>query len=129
MIAKVEGFAALAVLAFFGVVAIVVYRYIKKAGGIGGAAVNAGVALKENTPLGIPARVIDAGVSKATGRNETLGGFLAETFDPTTRAANTMLNSPPPIKATSSAPSVGQPDTTPAEDAAAFDAGMLGAAP
>lgn len=50
--------------------------------------------LKERTPLGIPARTIDSSITAATGREETLGGWLAELFDPATREANQMLRAP-----------------------------------
>lgn len=50
--------------------------------------------LKEETPLGAPARVIDSVVTKATGREETLGGWLAEILDPSTRKVNEIFSSP-----------------------------------
>jgi hypothetical protein len=46
--------------------------------------------LKEKTPLGIPSRAIDSGISAATGREETLGGWLNEFFDPNARAVAEM---------------------------------------
>jgi len=42
-----------------------------------------------------PSNAANALASKVTGRDETFGGALAEVFDPTTRAANAMLKSPP----------------------------------
>lgn len=81
-------------LAVFAAIAYAVYllaKYIKSKGGVGDAALAGAQTLKDSTPLGIPARGIDAGISMATGRDETLGGLLAEWFNPTTKAANAML--------------------------------------
>jgi hypothetical protein len=76
--------AALAVAGFF------LWRYLQ-----GKSPLEVARDLKESTPLGIPARALDAGISSATGREETFGGWLAEVFDPATRAANEMLRTPP----------------------------------
>lgn len=88
--------AVLGVLALVAIGGLLIWRWIEKKGGLGAATVAAGVALKENTPLGIPARGIDAGISAATGREETLGGFFAELFDPSTRQLARELRSDPP---------------------------------
>lgn len=77
----------LAVAAFFG---FIFWRYL-----IGNSAFDISRDLKEKTPLGLPARAIDSGISAATGRDETLGGLFAEWFDPATRAANEMMRTPP----------------------------------
>lgn len=50
--------------------------------------------LKEETPLGAPARGIDAMISSAAGREETLGGWLAEMLDPATRKVNQVFSTP-----------------------------------
>lgn len=54
-----------------------------------------GAALK-SSPLGLPSRAIDAVISDATGRDETLGGWLAEIFSPSVRAANRAITAPLP---------------------------------
>lgn len=64
-----------------------------------GAASQIGNALKDS-PLGIPARGIDATISAATGREETLGGWFAELFDPATRQANAEITAAKRIKPT-----------------------------
>lgn len=86
---KVGGVAIIAVA--LGVIAWLIYRYIKDAGGIGAATMQGANVLKNDTPLGIPARAIDSGISAATGREETLGGWLAELFNPSTRAFNASM--------------------------------------
>lgn len=82
-LAAVQGALLLVVLAVLGIGAFIAWRYFSSRGVLGAAQ-----DLKENTPLGIPARGIDAAISAATGREETLGGWLAEMFDPATRAVS-----------------------------------------
>lgn len=81
---------AIATLAVFAVLAFVLYKVyaLIKSKGVLPAAVDAGNYLKKETPLGAPARGIDAVISWFTGREETLGGLAAEVFDPATRQAN-----------------------------------------
>ena len=86
--------ALLALAAVVGYVAWRAYRYLESMGD-GSVTLGAGIALKEKTPFGLPAKGIDAGISAATGREETLGGMLAEWFNPATRAANEMLDKSP----------------------------------
>lgn len=50
--------------------------------------------IKEETVLGAPARAVDSAISAATSREETLGGWLAEKFDPATREVNRQLSTP-----------------------------------
>lgn len=85
MIAKLEGFAALATLAVAAVIGYFIWQYFK-----GKDVLSVAQDLKANTPLGIPARAIDTTISSATGRDETLGGWLAELFNPATRATATI---------------------------------------
>lgn len=80
---------ALLTLAVLGFLAWKAYGYFQSRGVLGSAS-----DLKEKTPLGVPARVIDSAISAATGREETLGGWLAELLDPMTRKANAMLGTP-----------------------------------
>jgi hypothetical protein len=82
-LAALQGIVLLVVLAVLGIGAVIAWRYFSSRGLLGSAQ-----DLKANTPLGIPARTIDAGISAATGREETLGGFLAEIFDPATRSVS-----------------------------------------
>lgn len=51
--------------------------------------------LNPANPQNIVNRNVTAAVSAATGREETLGGWLAEWFDPTTRLAREMLGQKP----------------------------------
>lgn len=81
----------LALLAALAVAGIFLWRYLQVS-----TPLEIARDLKEKTPLGIPARAIDSGITAATGREETLGGWFAELFDPATRAANAMLRSPLP---------------------------------
>lgn len=90
MIARFQLFAMLAILAALGAGAFILWRWIESKGGLG-------EALKAS-PLGVPSRAIDAGISYATNRDETLGGWLAEILDPSTRAARKMLETPPAPK-------------------------------
>lgn len=71
-----------------------VWKWISDKGGIAAASLSVGATLKNSTPLGIPARAIDSGISAATGRDETLGGWLAELFNPATRQLAKQLNTP-----------------------------------
>lgn len=48
------------------------------------------------SPLGIPSRAIDSTISSATGREETLGGMIAEIFNPSTRAVSKIYSRPKP---------------------------------
>lgn len=82
---------ALLALALLSFVAFKAWQYFKSKG-IFGAAQD----LKENTVIGAPSRAIDSIISFFTGREETLGGELAEIFDPATRKANAMNNSTAP---------------------------------
>lgn len=50
--------------------------------------------LKNSTPLGAPSRAIDSAITNATGRDETLGGILAEIFDPATREVAAIYGKP-----------------------------------
>jgi hypothetical protein len=63
-----------------------------------GAAWAARRALPALNPLN-PENIVNQGVTglvtELAGRPETLGGWLAELFDPATRAANEMLRTPP----------------------------------
>lgn len=87
---RLQVFASLAMLALASVAAFFAWRYLQ-----GKSPLDVARDLKDATPLGIPARAIDSGISAATGRDETLGGWFAELFDPATRAANAMLRTPP----------------------------------
>jgi hypothetical protein len=79
---------ALALLAALAFAAWKVYTLIgKKGGGVAGAA----AVLKESTPLGIPSRAIDAGISAATGREETLGTWLAGVLSADVRHADKLM--------------------------------------
>ncbi len=77
--------AALSILAFL------LWRFVQSKGGAGPAAIAAGAYLK-TTPLGVPSRALDDGITAMTGREETLGGMLAEWFDPATREFNRQQN-------------------------------------
>lgn len=88
---KVGGVVAIA--AALGAIVWLLFSWIRDKGGIGQAAIAAGTTLKNDTPFGVPARIIDQGLTRATGREETLGGWLAELFDPATRALR-QLNTP-----------------------------------
>lgn len=78
-IAAVQTLAILAALAF---AAYVAWKLFGK-GAFAGADW-----LKQSTPLGAPSRAIDAGISAAIGREETLGGWLADLFNPSAREVN-----------------------------------------
>jgi hypothetical protein len=101
---KLYAYAQLAMLAALALLGVVAWRYF-------GAKDAFEVArdLKEKTPLGLPARALDTGISSAVGREETFGGWLAEMFDPTTRAANKMLRSPVVLPQDRSAPDYSTP--------------------
>ena len=84
----VKGIGALLVLAVVALVAWKVYEWVKGKGGVAGAVIDAANTIKESTPLGAPSRAIDSTISAATGRTETLGGFLADLFNPAARKVN-----------------------------------------
>lgn len=98
MIARLQLFAAFGILGVLVVAGIALFVWIRSKGGIG-------EALKAS-PLGIPSRAIDAGITAATGREETLGGWIAEVLNPATRAANKMLQAPVPRVGSAPQPSV-----------------------
>jgi hypothetical protein len=87
---RIYAYAQLAMLAALGIAGIFLWRYLQ-----GKSPLDVARDLKDSTPLGIPSRALDAGISSATGREETLGGFLAEIFDGSTRRANEMMRTPP----------------------------------
>ena len=86
-LAYVYALLGVSALALLGIGGFFLYRWLTSGDG---PLANIGNAAKAS-PLGIPSRAIDAGITAATGRDETLGGWLAEWFDPSTRAANQML--------------------------------------
>ena len=77
----IKALTALAVLAILGYVAYKLASYLK---GKSPADVvfDAGDALKNNTPFGLPSRAIDAGITAATGKEYTLGTFIYDVFHP-----------------------------------------------
>lgn len=87
---KLYAYTQLVMLAALAVAGLFLWRYLK-----GKNPLDIARDLKESTPFGIPARALDSGISVATGREETLGGMLAEIFSSSTRAANEMLRTPP----------------------------------
>lgn len=96
-VAYVYALLGTAALVILGIGGFFLYRWLTSGDG---PLANVGNALKAS-PLGIPARGIDAGISAATGREETLGGWLAEMFDPNTRKVGEVLKMNP-VKPTSS---------------------------
>lgn len=76
---------SLATIAAFGALAFVAWRYFS-----GRNVLDVARDLKESTPLGLPSRALDAGISAATGREETLGGWLAGIFNPATRTVDSL---------------------------------------
>lgn len=93
-------YVALAQLAFYAVIAALlgvgVFLLVRWLRSGDGAVAQISNALKDS-PLGAPARGVDAAISAATGRDETLGGWLAELFDPATRQVNASLKRTKPI--------------------------------
>ncbi len=100
----IYGIVGLALFAALAFVAFKLWRFFDAKGGGAGAVIGAGNWLKEDTILGAPARGIDAGISVAAGREETLGGQLAEWFDPTTKAAQKFIQAGRNIKPVSGTP-------------------------
>jgi hypothetical protein len=82
---------ALAALVLVGWLALKLREYLPKAG--------EAIASAARTTAALPYNAASSAVSAATGREETLGGWFAELFDPSTRAANKMLSSVPTVNA------------------------------
>lgn len=94
-IAAAQSIFLVAVLAALAIGAALFVRWLNTRGVMGAAQ-----DLKENTPLGIPARAIDSTISAATGREETLGGALADWLNPVARTANAEIDSWKQLKPT-----------------------------
>lgn len=102
--ARIAGFLEIAV--FLGMAAIILYIYQK----IFGKGIMLGAQwLKEQTPLGAPSRAIDEIITKTTGRDETLGGWLNEILDPNAKKVRAMTA---PIQSSPSPYSINPRDRT-----------------
>jgi hypothetical protein len=59
-----------------------------------------GAAVNPLNPENIFNQAATGAVTRLTGREETLGGWLADMFDPTTRELARVLSAPPSVVAT-----------------------------